>query len=407
MENLVIVESSCVGTTYTGRAAESLGYQPIFLTDPTIDQGETQERMKEFEVIHCDTSSVSSMVSALSKADISNVTATISLCDTNIMASIDLADVFGAKSIDKTARSLKDKGNVYRLVPEYSPPSIAFDSHSIPFDKLKQFFAEYGRIIFKANCSSGGHGSFLLDDYDEDVIKQSIAGSGIPSHLKPDQWMAQVAIDGELISLEGYSHHGTIQFIGFSGRKKVGMTESIVIFPYAEQISRHVQAQAKEAVSILLSRAGFMNGYFHVEFLITNKNAYLIDANIGRIGGGGMSEQFASTFGANPDDIYRHILALSLDSTDLDGQRLYNQANFKTWSAMYGVPEKATVNKVIVPDDFPCFHTRIISYGTTVPPMGVDNYSWIGIVSGRKEDVDHYASQIVIETSEGIFKAVF
>ncbi|CAE6876541.1 hypothetical protein R69746_08812 [Paraburkholderia aspalathi] len=74
---------------------------------------------------------------------------------------------------------------------------------------------------------------------------------------------------------------------------------------------------------------------------------------------------------------------------------------------MYGIPVQASIRNIALPDGFPNYHIRILEYGTSVSPMGVDNYSWIGIVSGEAEQVEKYAPEIEIETSEGKYRAVF
>ncbi|CAE6870502.1 hypothetical protein R75465_08252 [Paraburkholderia aspalathi] len=407
MKPLIVVESSCVGARYTGYAAQAIGYRPVFLTDPGFGQGETHDQMAEFEVIHCDTGDTSDMLTALRNHGIDDAVAAISLCDTNIMSAVELAERLDILSINKHAKALKDKSYVYNLIPEYSPPSVVFDTKNIPFDSIAQLLEQHGRVLFKAACSAGGHGAFFADAIDEAVIAAKIRDSGIPAHLHPERWLAQAAIDGRLVSLEGYTHEGQARFLGFSGRRKIGMTESVVIFPVDDELPAPFAHQAKTAVTALLGRSGFTNGYFHVEFMLGGDRAYLIDANVGRIGGGGLSEQFAVAYGTTPEEIYKHILLLSLQGADAGGAALYAKRSRTTWSVMYGIPVQASIRNIALPDGFPNYHIRILEYGTSVSPMGVDNYSWIGIVSGEAEQVEKYAPEIEIETSEGKYRAVF
>ncbi|WP_367190334.1 acetyl-CoA carboxylase biotin carboxylase subunit family protein [Burkholderia sp. Ed8] len=407
MKPIIIVESSCVGARYTGQAAQAIGYRPVFMTDPGFGQGETHEQMAEFEVVHCDTGDASAMQTALRERGIDDAVAAISMCDTNIMSAVELAERLDILSINKHAKALKDKGYVYDLIPEYSPPSVVLDAQQIPFDAIAHLLEKHGRVLFKAACSAGGHGSFFIDAIDEEAIAAKIRDSGIPAHLHPNSWLAQAAIDGRLVSLEGYTHEGRIRFLGFSGRRKIGMTESVVIFPVDDELPAPLADQAKAAVTSLLARSGFTNGYFHVEFMLGGDRAYLIDANVGRIGGGGLSEQFAVAYGTTPEEVYKHILLLSLQGTDAGGAALYAERGRKTWSAMYGIPVQASIRNITLPDGFPNYHIRILEYGTSVSPMGVDNYSWIGIVSGEAEQVEKYTPEIEIETSEGRYHAVF
>lgn len=407
MKTLVIVESSCVGATYTGKAAQLLGYKPLFLADKHGSQGETRERMDAFDVLECDTSSIERMMSALDRAGIADVGAVISLCDTNIMSAVELGEALGARTVSAVARTLKDKGNVLSMVPEYSPPSIVFDADKIPYARLAALCETNWRVIFKACCSSGGLGSFSVEAVDSNSLEKQIRESGVPSHLKPEKWIAQGFIEGRLVSLEGYAVGSTPVFLGFSGRKKIGMTESALIFPIDDELNEKARSKAKEAVARLIERSGFTNGYFHVEFMVDGTIPYLIDANMGRIGGGGLSEQFAVAFGVDPVTIYRHILALSLEQRDEGGARLFIRPTKQTWSAMYGIPRKAVLKRVVLPEGFESYHTRILDYETLVPPMGVDNYSWIGIVSGEAGLVEKSTQKIRIDTSEGSFCALY
>ncbi len=407
MRKLIIIESSCVGAAYTGNAAKLLGYEPIFLTDSYGSQGDLLEQMKKFNLINCDTSSVDNMLSSLKQSNITDIAAVITLCDTTIMLAVELAELLNVPSINPAAKILKDKGDVISLIPEYSPPSIVFDIKDIPYDKIAALTKEYKRVIFKACCSSGGHGSFILDKIEPNILNEKLKLAGIPGYLKPEKWIAQGFMDGYLVSLEGYVEKGKPFFFGFSGRRKIGMTECVNIFPIDAELSLKAQARSKEAVTKLLERSQFNHGYFHIEFMATKDDAYLIDANIGRVGGGGLSQQLAIAYDISPETLYRHILALTLQHPYEEGSKIFTKPSKKTWSVMYGIPKEAILKKVTLPPQFPNFHTRLIEYGALVPPVGISNYSWIGIVSGEASDVEKFSSLIEINTSEGNFFATF
>jgi hypothetical protein len=74
---------------------------------------------------------------------------------------------------------------------------------------------------------------------------------------------------------------------------------------------------------------------------------------------------------------------------------------------MYGVPVEAALSSVSLPDSFSSYHTRILDYGATVPPMGKDNYAWIGIVSGSVGTIERDVGAIEIATSAGSFRPVY
>ena len=121
------------------------------------------------------------------------------------------------------------------------------------------------------------------------------------------------------------------------------------------------------------------------------------------------SEQFAIAFEVDPIEIYHHILALSLKrqgNQEKMNKIFQSTPKKQTWSAMYGIPVQAILNQVILPQDFPNYRTRILNYNMPVPPMGTDNYAWIGIVSGEAEQVKKFTPMIKIETSAGSFNAI-
>lgn len=407
MNTLVIVESACVGAAYTANAAKQLGYRPLYLADGHNSQGETLTQMKQFDLLMCDTNSVTAMEIALKKTDVADIKAVISLCDTSIMNAIELAERLGVKSIHSIAKRLKDKGEVFALIPEFSPPSIVFDKNNIPFGELKTLAITSEKILFKACCSSGGYGSFTLNKNELDQLPKKLEIANIPVHLKPEKWIAQSFIEGRLVSLEGYISNKTPFFIGFTGRKKIGMTESVVIFPVDNELNTTVREKIKNSVTCLLQRSGFKYGYFHVEFIVTSEDAFLIDANIGRIGGAGISEQFAIAYDTEPTMIYRHILLLSLEQRDENGSQIFKKPMKNTWSAAYGIPIEATLKRVILPKNFPNYHIQILDNDTIVPTMGTDNYAWVGIVSGEARSVEKYTPLIKIETDKGTFNAIF
>ncbi len=53
------------------------------------------------------------------------------------------------------------------------------------------------------------------------------------------------------------------------------------------------------------------------------------------------------------------------------------------------------------------FVTQILDFGNTVPAMGKDNWSWIGIVSGSPVAVKQYLESIQMATSQGKQKAFY
>lgn len=405
-KTIVLIESSCVGAEYTADAAYSLGFTPVFLTHPDVSQGETREQILKYDHIECDTYSLSDMNNAVK--DIKNIELVTSLSDTSLTSALSLGHKLKCKTLDPTIESLKDKGIVYNTIPEYSPLSIPFTIENIPLNSIQNLVEKCGTVIVKPTRAAGGVGVVSIScQRDVMQLPKLLSDLEVPKHFSPNLWIAQGFVKGELVSLEGYVDDSSCRFLGFSGRKKIGMTESIIIFPWDQNISREAAEDAKEAVVKLVERSGFSNGYFHVEFIVSDQKAYLIDSNIGRIGGGGLTEQIGIAFGIDFEKIHRHILSLSIKEQSADEIDIYQNKPILTWSVMYGIPVRAKLEKVIVPEYFGCSHTRILNLGDNVQPMGTDNYAWIGIVSGEPKKIEAEIINIKILTSEGEFSPIY
>ncbi|WP_394826508.1 acetyl-CoA carboxylase biotin carboxylase subunit family protein [Pendulispora albinea] len=405
IRKLVIVESSCVGADYMGRAAIQAGYQPIYLSSKAGSQGDTRAQMQRYTCIECDTSSVETMASALAGVD--GIEAAVSFCDTYIMNAVRLAQALSVRGQPAVLERLKDKWEVQQLILDYSPSTMAFEANAIPVDEIRQFVRTRGNVIVKGRRSSGGLGAkYLTKPAQADELPQFVQNAGIPNHLAPDLWLAQVAIQGDLVSLEGFVAQGEPTFLGFSGRKKVGMSEAMILFPWDDHVSHKAKARAREAVTALVRRAGLASGYFHVEFMMTHDDAFVIDANMGRIGGGGLGQQIALAHGITPVALHAHVLNLALEG-DAPAPNFSRRSKKDTASIMYGIPVKARFHGVQKPAEFASMNTVILDEGELVPAMGSDNYAWIGIASGFRTDVENDVRSLRIETDRGEFAAAF
>lgn len=402
----LIVESSCVGAAHTAEAARRLGYEPFFLTDPTFSQGDTRRQILGYPYRECRTSSVETMVSMAREAG--PVAAATSLSDTCLMNAGELARVLGTRGLDPAVGTLKDKWEAYRLVPEYSPPSIDFVASKIPVESLQEMIARHGAVMVKGRRNSGGQGSVALRAADEvHGLADLLARTPIPAHLGPDLFMAQAFIDGALVSLEGYVSEGQVTFLGFSGRHKVGMSESRIIFPWDDELDPRARDRAYEALRALVARSRLQRGYFHVEFMVTDKDAYLIDANVGRIGGGGLGQQIAVAHDLSPEDVHAHALALSIGEPAPAPEAYRRGPQRRTISIMYGAPVEVEFRSLKLPPNLPGYHTTILDAPQRVPAMGTDNYAWIAIASGEDGRIQGWVDEIIIDTSGGSFSPVY
>lgn len=398
----LFVESSCVGAAHTAEAARALGYEPIFLTDRSFSQGDTRAQILRYSYRDCQTSSVAAMVSAARL--VGPVAAVTSFSDTCLINASQLARTLEARGLDPAVERLKDKWEVYELIPDHSPQTCVFTLPDIPVDALTEMLARHGTVIVKGRKNSGGQGSVVLrSPADVPGLAAALAAAPIPAHLGPDQFMAQAFIDGTLVSLEGYVSQGTPTFLGFSGRHKIGMSESRILFPYDDSIPERARERAYRALRDLFTRAGMRRGYFHVELMVASDDAYVIDANVGRVGGGGLGQQIAIAHGIPPEEVHAHALGLSIGHEVAAPAAYRDGPQTKTISVMYGIPVDAEFQSVTLPPGLPGYHTTILDTPQRVPAMGIDNYSWIAIASGPDGPLQDWLANVVIHTSQGEF----
>ncbi len=404
---LLLVESSCVGAGHTARAAQQLGYEPVFLTDRAFSQGDTRAQLQAHRYVECPTHSVEEMARAAESAGAP--AAVTSFSDTCLMNASRLGRKLGAKGgLDPAVERLKDKGEVYKLVPEFSPPSALFTAQDIPLDQLRAMLRAHGGLIVKGRRGSGGQGSVIVRQEDQlGKLGEQLANSPIPAHLSPDLYLAQAFVDGVLVSLEGFVQDGTPHFLGFSGRHKVGMSEARIMFPWDDHLSAAARESAYAALRALFTRAELRRGYFHVEFMTTPDRAYLIDANVGRIGGGGLGQQIAIAHGISPEEVHVHALALSVGDEAKIPAAYAKGPQRRTISIMYGMPEEAVFKGLTLPPDVPGYHTLIMDPEQKIPAMGGDNYAWISIASGEDGPLQQWVDRIVIHSSRGDFRPVY
>ena len=402
----VFVESSCVGAAHTAEAARGLGYEPFFLTDPGFSQGDTKAQLQRYSHRRCQTSSVPALVAAAQ--EIGPTAALISFSDTCLMNASQAARALRVRGLDEAVERLKDKWEVYQLVPEHSPPTIAFTAPEVPVEALQEMIARHGRVMVKGRRNSGGQGSVVLAaPADVRGLAALLEKTPIPAHLGPDLFMAQAFIEGSLVSLEGYVSEGRAHFLGFSGRHKIGMSESRILFPWDDNVPPAARERAYQALHDVVARAGLQRGYFHVEFMISGERAYIIDANIGRVGGGGLGQQIALAHGVSPETVHAHALALALGDPTTAPAAYRSGPQRKTISIMYGMPVEAEYLSVKLPPNVPGYHTIILDAPQRVPAMGTDNYAWIAIASGEDGPLQRWLDEIVITASEGTFSPVY
>jgi hypothetical protein len=409
-KRLIFIESSDIGVRYSGRAARALGFEPLFLCDLRHYQADPRAQLSEFEVIDCPTANVDHVGRELDR--IGDIAAITSFADIRMRIATEVAARLGVTSLDPKVRELKDKSTVQRLVPEFSPATIDFTLDNIPLAEIKDLFRQAPSLIVKPVDSAGALGLMHLYSMDEiERLHEQPVLRELPRELISGRWIAQSFVTGDLISVEGFVSNSRARILGVSRRKKVGATESGSTFPADHTLNAVERERAINGVLTLIERSRFRRGYFHIEFIVNGRDCTMIDANIGRIGGGAVAEQIALAYGHDPAEIFKHVLLTSLFPERLnEGAPLFTRPLKEleeTYAILYGLEKGGRLRQVRLPETMSTFHTQVLGSNALVSPMGRDDWSWIGIICGRTADSLRVAAEIEIITDEGSFRPYY
>jgi biotin carboxylase len=408
-KTLVFLESSDIGVKYCAEAALLLGFKPLFLCSLAHYQADPLKQLQQYGVVDCDTRDVQQVLKVLRQ--IPHLGGVTSFADTSLEMACEAAQALGVPGLDPAVLRLKSKMFVSGLVPEFSPPTTAFSLDQIPEEKLQELFKLTSKIIVKPTNSAGALGVVFLDQQkDLSRLLEIIHSQDLSAELLAGEWIAQAHIAGELISIEGFVHEGLPRILGFSRRKKIGATESASAFPVDATLDPVLRERSIQGIHALVERARFKNGYFHIEYIFGTENCYMIDANMGRVGGGAVAEQLASAYGHTTVDIFKHILQITLFADQTSDPALYQLLENEladTYAIFYGVKKGGCLQEVILPAASAIHHTQILGQGTLLAPMGQNDWCWIGILSGMTKETLETASQMRIRTSMGEVQPYF
>lgn len=407
MKIILIIGVSWVNAKYLAEAVKRLGYDPLFVCELENYTGDTKTQLLDYPCLNINTCNVAELINKL-KTDkrAEKFSAVVTMDDEEIPTTCRVGEALNLRHIDKNVLKLTNKHSIVQLVPSDCPQSIIFTVDAIDIEQIRSVAKCGDEIIIKPTHSAAAIGVFVVNKNTvtfEEVRNQIAA---FP-HLSENKWVAQERILGDLISLEGYVLNGQIHFIGFSGREKVGQTETVGIFPGDHYLSYSNQQKAKKIVKNIIDLSQYNNGFFHSEFISNSSDIYIIDGNFGRIGGSGITQQFAILTESTPIDICEHYLKVTLFPNLLKEDNLYKKLQNKlTFSVGYGVRTGGTIKQVNCAEEM-SYHTVFVNEGVNVPPIGQSDWSWIGICAG-----DSYIFQkldgITIEMQSGDnFKPVF
>lgn len=407
MKKLVFIETSDIGAAYTARACEKLGFSPLFLCNKKNIFGDTRDQLEseclKGYVIDTDTSSVPFLLKALEDhhVDQHEVAGVMTFLDSRLEVAVNLRKALKAPlGLESTILALKSKAEVQRLIPEFSPFSIIFDRAEPPLVKIKEMITPGSQVIIKPSKLAGAIGARVVSADQVDQIPQWISESELPEFLDDGQWVCQHYLKGPLYSAEGYVKDGQIRFLGLSNRSKVGFTESRIEFPVGAELSTSVHQSYRKGIASLVERSGFYYGFFHIEFIVEQDQAYIIDANMGRLGGGPLGEIIPLSFEISTEDFYAFVIQTSLNLRPAkfseDSLCLINKSCRSTLGLCYGSASGGKFEGIKDNGSKRGGHTLVVNNGQNIERMGVNNWSWIGILSLLKEEAEERTQELKI-----------
>lgn len=406
MQYLAVVECTDAGGFEIGMAIVQMGYRPLFLLNPDSYKADLALSLQNFDYRNVDTLSVEAICAELEKIKDKLVGIT-TLVDSRLAIASQVALRMCLPGPDEACIILKDKAAVADLIPEYSLKTASLNNDDekcrIQFDSI----FKNKKIVAKHRSGCGAVGIQFLSS-DEEKLQF------IHNTKKLSEWIFQEYFEGSLFSIEGWIENNKVNYIGWTSRRKIKNTETEFRFEGNQSVTRDIDLYAKRVVATLFKRSNYKRGWFHIEFLIDSsmKNAVMIDANVGRIGGAMLPHVLAMSLDLSPMQIYQHAIETQLfgrSSVEINPKKSLDKI-YKC--VCFGSPQETVIEQVFLPE-YPLKKqglrvVRILGAGDRVSKVGHDDWSWIGFVAGEEEEVDRYASKIQIKTNDGrMHAAVF
>lgn len=401
MATIAFIEPTPVTLPYLQAAARSLGCECLVICGRGHYTAESERYLDALQAIEADSASTDRLAAAIHREASTGLAGITSTADRFLRSACLLAAQFGVPGPDATLLEMSDKGSAYQASPDSFPPTVLFDGRDPPIRLLTDKVREEGAFVCKPCRAAGGDGIVLVST-PEEVAR-------LPEQLDPrfieQRWIAQCAVQGTLLSLEGYVISGAVRILGLSVRSRYGFSEVTNEFPRAgTAVGKEVEPAVGAIQRRFLQATGFRNGYFHSEYLLDSRGrAFLIDPNLGRIGGGGIFHQIVTSFSLTPEVVLAHVLDVTLfGQSHLDGERLYQSPCRPSYFVQYGLREAARLVELRLPAPVTgAFHTTIARPGAQLPAHGRNNRSQIGIVSGDPAQVKRFVEAIEIVTDTG------
>lgn len=313
MNKLLLIGIGCVPLKYLVQALEPYGYQPVVLARKSAFAEQSQHCLQGLEFHDVDITSSAAVLAYLRdhRAAFSDIVAVTSLFDAQFPLLEMLASEFGWASPGPTLAWLSQKNAVLSLVPEYSPPSLCFKADRVQHQDLHHV-ANWGeKLVIKPALASDsrGLGHLLGNERLHTQLTDHLLHSGFSAE---SQWILQQHVAGRLLSFEGFVEGGRVRHLGTASHSRVGFTTVASTYPAEHSLSQAIIERGWDCIESLVRRANYQYGYFHCEFIQTDTSVYLVDANMGRIGGGTVLEQLSMAHHLCPYQLLAHVLLLPL-----------------------------------------------------------------------------------------------
>ena len=399
---LYVIESSVIGPVYLRQAAKTLGLEVTYLSKISNQEGDALRQMLAGRVLQCDTEDAEAMA-AIIREDSGHrrPAGVVTFLDSRLSVCAELCRTLAVNGVDPALLAIKSKAVVNALIPEYVPRSLAFDARNAPEAELRQMLdqARHG-LIAKPALAAGAKGYREMATAAELLPATQLVDEQLSPALRPYDLVVQERILGELVSLEGFVAKGNLHFLGVTGRRKQGNSESVFLFPYDNRIDPTALATAKMAVTALVQRSRFQNGFFHTEFIVNDGEAWLIDANFGRPGGANLAEVFSVSFGVDPSTFYALVLSVNLFG-DVPHAVMWEKPRLPTLGIAYGLPEQGCLLALEGLESCGSLHTLAQNLGCRVAAMGESNWAWVGLLAGPPAAVQSDLAKLRLRTNLG------
>ena len=404
MKHILIVGINKISVKYICDAIHDAGYELILSIDKSSLSGDALSAISDVYCIppFSEHNALSAYLNA--HPDISQKVHSITTFFDELFPMVKIiSEEFKFNGPPPIFAELASKYVVGKLIPEHVPAEVqvVFSEEKFVLPWLKVH--ENNTVILKPAIGSGALAtSTLLLEPDRDptqTIKSAISASGAVSH-ETLLWIIQEYCSGMLVSMEGFVQEGKTIFLGLSRRERVQFTEVANHFPDDSSIPSIVQEKIQTSIHDLVNRSGFDNGFFHCEFITTDTTAYLIDANMGRLGGATIVEQVALAYELSPSSVLQHATLLPLGLAGAVPAYATVARVRSTLSYWYGLAEESVILGWKIPA-ISSTHTPVASLGSRIQPIGISDYSWIGMLTGYTDVVQHEIKLIRIKTDRG------